>query len=122
MCQAVGLNFKDVLNVLGMYPGNPGLPGTDYAGTVLRSQPGCPFKPGDTVLGFAAGSLGSVVRAPIAAAVAAPTRMAAAEAAATPTVYMTVDAALLMAAQVGWGVEGPLVVDHTGVGSDRTVG
>ena len=24
---AVGLNFRDVLNVLGMYPGDPGHPG-----------------------------------------------------------------------------------------------
>jgi len=32
---AVGLNFRDVLNVLGMYPGDPGPPGGDFAGTVL---------------------------------------------------------------------------------------
>ena len=25
--RAVGLNFRDVLNVLGMYPGDPGDPG-----------------------------------------------------------------------------------------------
>ena len=30
---AVGLNFRDVLNVLGMYPGDPGPPG---AGTCER--------------------------------------------------------------------------------------
>ena len=29
---AVGLNFRDVLNVLGMYPGDPGNPGSDCAG------------------------------------------------------------------------------------------
>ncbi len=29
-----GLNFKDVLNVLGMYPGDPGPPGLDCAGVV----------------------------------------------------------------------------------------
>ena len=28
---AVGLNFRDVLNVLGMYPGDPGPPGADSA-------------------------------------------------------------------------------------------
>ena len=32
---AVGLNFRDVLNVLDMYPGDPGPPGGDCAGTVL---------------------------------------------------------------------------------------
>ena len=30
---AVGLNFHDVLNVLGEYPGDPGPPGADVAGT-----------------------------------------------------------------------------------------
>ena len=32
--RAVGLNFRDVLNVLGMYPGDPGAPGGDCAGIV----------------------------------------------------------------------------------------
>ena len=32
---AVGLNFRDVLNVLGMYPGDPGPPGADCAGVVI---------------------------------------------------------------------------------------
>jgi NADPH:quinone reductase-like Zn-dependent oxidoreductase len=32
--KAVGLNFRDVLNVLGMYPGDPGEPGGDVAGIV----------------------------------------------------------------------------------------
>ena len=34
---AVGLNFRDVLNVLGMYPGDPGDPGSDCCGLVLGS-------------------------------------------------------------------------------------
>ena len=34
MVKAVGLNFRDVLNVLGMYPGDPGDPGGDVAGIV----------------------------------------------------------------------------------------
>ena len=29
--QAVGANFRDVLNVLGLYPGDPGNPGLDCA-------------------------------------------------------------------------------------------
>jgi 3-oxoacyl-(acyl-carrier-protein) synthase/NADPH:quinone reductase-like Zn-dependent oxidoreductase len=32
--RAVGLNFRDVLNVLGEYPGDPGPPGGDTAGVV----------------------------------------------------------------------------------------
>jgi hypothetical protein len=34
---AVGLNFRDVLNVLGMYPGDPGDPGGDVAGIVTAA-------------------------------------------------------------------------------------
>ena len=33
---AVGINFRDVLNVLGMYPGDPGPPGADCAGVVTQ--------------------------------------------------------------------------------------
>ena len=34
---AVGINFRDVLNVLGMYPGDPGPPGADCAGVVVHA-------------------------------------------------------------------------------------
>ncbi len=34
---SVGLNFRDVLNVLGMYPGDPGDPGGDCAGIVTAA-------------------------------------------------------------------------------------
>lgn len=33
--KAVGINFRDVLNVLGMYPGDPGPPGGDCAGIIV---------------------------------------------------------------------------------------
>ena len=33
---ATGLNFRDVLNVLGMYPGDPGPLGGEFAGRVVR--------------------------------------------------------------------------------------
>eukprot|EP00931_Biecheleriopsis_adriatica_P047752 TRINITY_DN27548_c0_g2_i1.p1 TRINITY_DN27548_c0_g2~~TRINITY_DN27548_c0_g2_i1.p1 ORF type:complete len:4734 (-),score=1179.49 TRINITY_DN27548_c0_g2_i1:215-14152(-) len=33
--RAVGLNFRDVLNVMGLYPGDPGPPGADCGGTVV---------------------------------------------------------------------------------------
>lgn len=36
--RAVGLNFRDVLNVLGMYPGDPGDPGSDFAGKHARKD------------------------------------------------------------------------------------
>ncbi len=60
--RAVGLNFRDVLNVLGMYPGDPGPPGADCAGVVTAVGAGVAnLQPGMAVFGLAAGSLGSHV-------------------------------------------------------------
>jgi NADPH:quinone reductase-like Zn-dependent oxidoreductase len=39
----VGLNFRDLLNVLGMYPGDPGLPGGDCAGIITALGAGESF-------------------------------------------------------------------------------
>ena len=41
--RAIGLNFRDVLNVLGMYPGDPGSPGGDCAGIISAIGPGTAF-------------------------------------------------------------------------------
>ena len=60
--RAVGLNFRDVLNVLGMYPGDPGPPGADCAGVVTAVGAGVTkLQPGMAVFGLAAGSLGTHV-------------------------------------------------------------
>ena len=59
---SVGLNFRDVLNVLGMYPGDPGPPGADCAGVVVATGAGVThLTPGMAVFGLAPGSLGSHV-------------------------------------------------------------
>ena len=53
---------RDVLNVLGMYPGDPGPPGGDCAGVVVATGEGVSrLRPGDAVFGLAGGSLGSHV-------------------------------------------------------------
>ena len=36
--RAAGLNFRDVLNVLGEYPGDPGPPGSDASGVVIETR------------------------------------------------------------------------------------
>ncbi len=64
--EAVGLNFRDVLNVLGLYPGDAGMPGSDVAGRivagqVLNSQGDVLAGPGDAVLGLTTGALASHV-------------------------------------------------------------
>jgi len=58
--RAVGLNFRDVLNVLGVYPGDPGPPGSDCAADVARCGGGAPhLRVGDAVLGHGLAALAS---------------------------------------------------------------
>ena len=48
---AAGLNFRDVLNVLGQYPGDAGLMGYEASGVITRVGENCiDYKVGDTVL------------------------------------------------------------------------
>ncbi|HEX4448761.1 MAG TPA: SDR family NAD(P)-dependent oxidoreductase, partial [Polyangiaceae bacterium] len=59
---ATGLNFKDVLSVLGMYPGDPGPLGGECAGSVVAVGAGVTHvKPGDDVLAVAPGCFASHV-------------------------------------------------------------
>jgi len=100
--KAVGINFRDVLNVLGMYPGDPGPPGGDCAGIVTRIPEGAelPFSVGDAVFGLAAGSLGSYVVASPHTLVPLPKGMSFEKASTMPTVFITVDTALVQLAAV----------------------
>jgi acyl transferase domain-containing protein/D-arabinose 1-dehydrogenase-like Zn-dependent alcohol dehydrogenase/acyl carrier protein len=51
--RAVGLNFRDVVNALGMIPGQNSLLGTEAAGVVTDVGPGVTrVRPGDRVLGM----------------------------------------------------------------------
>ena len=106
---AVGLNFRDVLNVLGMYPGDPGPPGADCAGVIMaagaaqtdHASPG--FTVGDAVFGIAPGSVGSCVVTSASNLVPMPAHLGFHEAATVPTVMVTGQVALLQAAQVSAG-------------------
>ncbi len=59
------LNFKDVLNALGMYPGDPGPLGGECAGRVVECRhPGVTHvRPGSRVMAVAGGSFASHVLA-----------------------------------------------------------
>ena len=81
----MGVNFRDVLNVLGMYPGDPGAPGSDCSGVVVAG-PGA----GRAVFGLAVGCLGSHVVAPEEVMVDLPPHISYEEAASTPTICVTV--------------------------------
>ncbi|HEY1620224.1 MAG TPA: SDR family NAD(P)-dependent oxidoreductase [Streptosporangiaceae bacterium] len=58
--RAAGVNFRDVLNVLGMYPGDGGVPGAEAAGVVTAIGPGVTgVAVGDAVMGvFGGGAFG----------------------------------------------------------------
>ena len=95
---------RDVLNVLGMYPGDPGDPGGDCAGIVMRGcvmdGPRVLAQPGDAVFGLAAGSLGSHVITSSKTVVQMPASITFEEAASIPTVFITVDTALRKLASI----------------------
>jgi acyl transferase domain-containing protein/NADPH:quinone reductase-like Zn-dependent oxidoreductase/acyl carrier protein len=60
--RASGLNFRDVLNALGMYPGDAGALGSECAGTVVGIGDGVEsVRVGDTVIALAGGTFRSHV-------------------------------------------------------------
>lgn len=55
--EAAGLNFRDVLNVLGLYPGDPGPIGGDFAGVITQLGDGVAgLQVGQRVYGFMQGA------------------------------------------------------------------
>ena len=93
--QAVGINFRDVLNVLGMYPGDPGHPGADVSGTVVAVGAGVSrLRVGQRVFGLAPGCLGSHVICTEETLAPLPHGISLDQAATVPTVFVTVDMAL----------------------------
>ena len=59
---AAGMNFRDVMNLLGVYPGDGGAPGVECSGTVAAIGEGVTsFAPGDPVVAIAPGCFASHV-------------------------------------------------------------
>jgi acyl transferase domain-containing protein/NADPH:quinone reductase-like Zn-dependent oxidoreductase/acyl carrier protein len=89
--EAAGLNFRDVLNVLGLYPGDPGLIGGDFSGIVSGLGSGVTgFEIGQRVFGFMQGAFASRINVP--AQLVAPVRggLSAVDAASIPAAALTV--------------------------------
>ncbi len=88
--QATGLNFRDVLNVLGMYPGE-GIPlGTECAGVVVRVGPDVTgVQVGDRVLALGGNAFNSYVVTSAALVFRAPSNLTLAEVASIPSVFLT---------------------------------
>jgi acyl transferase domain-containing protein/acyl-CoA synthetase (AMP-forming)/AMP-acid ligase II/NADPH:quinone reductase-like Zn-dependent oxidoreductase/acyl carrier protein len=106
--RAVGVNFRDVLNVLGMYPGaDPGEPGSDFAGVALGGGGGDnhDVAGGQAIFGMWApgGALGSLAMVDTRCVAALPPNASFEEGAAAPTIFLTADAALRSAGGVRRG-------------------
>jgi amino acid adenylation domain-containing protein len=88
--RATGLNFRDVLNAMGMYPGDPGPLGGECAGVVARVGEGVhSFAVGDRVVAMAAGSFATYVTTPADFCAELPEELDAADAAVLPIAYLT---------------------------------
>ncbi|MDL4817269.1 type I polyketide synthase [Actinomadura opuntiae] len=88
--RAAGMNFRDALNVLGMYPGDAGLLGLEGAGVVLETGPEVSdLAVGDRVMGLFSGAFGPVVIADRRLVAPIPENWSFAEAATVPVAYLT---------------------------------
>jgi acyl transferase domain-containing protein/acyl carrier protein len=87
---ASGLNFRDVLNALGMYPGDPGPMGGECAGAVVAVGEGVDtVAVGDDVLCLASGAFSKYVTTPAAAVVRLPEELTYEQGAGIPVTFLT---------------------------------
>ncbi|MFE2569957.1 SDR family NAD(P)-dependent oxidoreductase [Streptomyces mirabilis] len=111
--RAAGLNFKDVLISLGMYPGG-GVLGTEVAGVVTETGPGVTaLAVGDRVMGVAAGGFGPLAVTDARQVVRIPDGWSFTDAASVPVAFMTAWYALVELAGVRAGQR---VLIHAGAG------
>ncbi len=88
--EAAGLNFRDVLNVLGLYPGDPGPIGGDFAGVVTQLGGGVTgLEVGQRVYGFMQGAFASRFNVPAQLLAPIPARVSAVDAATIPAAALT---------------------------------
>lgn len=91
---ASGLNFKDVMNVLGMYPGDPGPLGSECAGVVTATGAGVELEVGTPVVAAAGHAYGRHVVADATLVAPRPRGLSYGEAATLPVAYLTAHFAL----------------------------
>ncbi|MGW0337527.1 SDR family NAD(P)-dependent oxidoreductase, partial [Streptomyces sp. NPDC003011] len=111
--RAAGLNFRDVLMALGMYPGEQVM-GSEGAGVVTEVGPGVSgLAPGDRVLGLLPHSFGPVAVTDERMLVPMPESWTFAQAAAVPVVFLTAYYGLR---DLGRLAEGESVLVHAATG------
>jgi epothilone polyketide synthase D len=88
--RASGLNFRDVLNALGMYPGEAGPLGSECAGVVTRAGEGVEgVAVGDSVMALVAGSFSRFVVADARLVARVPSGLSFEQAATIPIAFLT---------------------------------
>lgn len=104
---AAGLNFRDVMKAMGLYPtegGRDAWLGDECAGTVVRAGAGVEgLRPGDRVVAFSSGTLRRFVTAQAAQVRTLPAGLSMEEAATIPIVFLTALYALKHLAQLSRG-------------------
>ncbi|WDT53151.1 type I polyketide synthase [Streptomyces sp. G7(2002)] len=112
--RAAGVNFRDVLNVLGTYPGDAGTLGLEGAGVVTEAGPGVlGLAPGDRVMGLFPSAFGPVAVADERMLVRVPEGWSFAQAASVPVVFLTAYYALV---ELGGVQAGESVLVHAAAG------
>ncbi|WP_327313014.1 type I polyketide synthase [Streptomyces sp. NBC_01235] len=112
--RAAGVNFRDVLNALGMYPGDARDFGLEGAGVVTEVGPGVSgLAVGDRVMGLFSGSFGPVAVADARKVARIPQGWTFAEAASVPVVFLTAYYALM---DLGGVKSGESVLVHAAAG------
>jgi NADPH:quinone reductase-like Zn-dependent oxidoreductase/acyl carrier protein len=111
---ATGLNFRDVLNVLDLYPGDPGPLGGECAGEIAAVGAGVEhLKPGDEVVALAPASFASYVLTLAEFVAPKPGHLGFEEAATIPICFLTAELALRRLGQLR---EGQRVLIHAASG------
>ncbi len=112
---AAGLNFRDVLNALGQYPGDAGPMGFESTGTVISvGENVSDLNVGDAVIAMGSpGCIGSFITLDRALVARKPPEMSFEEAVTIPATFLTAGYALNTLAQLR---EGERVLIHAGAG------
>jgi acyl transferase domain-containing protein/acyl carrier protein len=93
--RTAGLNFRDVIAALGLYPGDAGPPGLECAGEVVAVGPGVDrLRVGDAVVAVAMGCFASHVNVPEMLAITKPAGLTYRQAATIPVAFLTAAYAL----------------------------
>ncbi|WP_455680927.1 SDR family NAD(P)-dependent oxidoreductase [Streptomyces chartreusis] len=102
--RAAGVNFRDVLNVLGMYPGDAGRLGHEGAGVVIEVAPDVTgLAVGDRVMGLLDGAFGPVATTDARLVTRLPAEWSFEQAASVPIVFLTAYYALMDLAELRAG-------------------